>query len=142
MTISAGKYWGMRRMADASGRFKMTAVDQRPPIKNPIRAKRGTAEAPWEDVAAFKELLIHELQGESSAMLLDPHYAYPRGVTMLDTRIGMILTLEDNYGGGIGYRTSQDLRIAFTAEKTHRRSEIDERQYDDLRYGVTITYGL
>ena len=45
MTISAGKYWGMRRMADASGRFKMTAVDQRPPIKNPIRAKRGTAEA-------------------------------------------------------------------------------------------------
>ena len=47
-----------------------------------------------------------------------------------------------NYGGGIGYRTSQDLRIAFTAEKTHRRSEIDERQYDDLRYGVTITYGL
>jgi tagatose 1,6-diphosphate aldolase len=96
MTISAGKYWGMRRMADASGRFKMTAVDQRPPIKNPIRAKRGTAEAPWEDVAAFKELLIRELQGESSAMLLDPHYAYPRGVTMLDPRIGMILTLEDS----------------------------------------------
>ncbi|HEY6563546.1 MAG TPA: outer membrane beta-barrel protein, partial [Pirellulaceae bacterium] len=47
-----------------------------------------------------------------------------------------------NFGGGIGYRTSRDLRIAFTAEKTHRRSEIDDRQYDDLRYGVTITYGL
>ena len=26
MTISAGKYWGMRRMADAAGRFRMTAV--------------------------------------------------------------------------------------------------------------------
>jgi tagatose 1,6-diphosphate aldolase len=96
MTISAGKYWGMRRMADASGRFKMTAVDQRPPIKNPIKAKRGTAEAPWEDVAGFKELLIRELQGESSAMLLDPHYAYPRGITMLDARLGLILTLEDS----------------------------------------------
>jgi tagatose 1,6-diphosphate aldolase len=96
MTISAGKYWGMRRMADAAGRFKMTAVDQRPPIKNPIRAKRGTAEAPWEDVAGFKELLIRELQGESSAMLLDPHYAYPRGVTMLDARLGLVLTLEDS----------------------------------------------
>jgi tagatose 1,6-diphosphate aldolase len=96
MTISAGKYWGMRRMADPAGRFKMTAVDQRPPIKNPIRAKRGTAEAPWEDVAGFKELLIRELQGESSAMLLDPHYAYPRGVTMLDARLGLILTLEDS----------------------------------------------
>lgn len=96
MSISAGKYWGMRRMADATGRFRMTAVDQRPPIKNPIRAKRGTPEAPWEDVAGFKELLIRELQAESSAMLLDPHYAYPRGVTMLDARLGLILTLEDS----------------------------------------------
>ena len=74
----------------------MTAVDQRPPIKNPIRAKRGTPQAPWEDVAGFKELLIRELQAESSAMLLDPHYAYPRGVTMLDARLGLILTLEDS----------------------------------------------
>jgi len=96
MSISAGKYWGMRRMADATGRFRMTAVDQRPPIKNPIRAKRGTLQAPWEDVAGFKELLIRELQAESSAMLLDPHYAYPRGVTMLDARLGLILTLEDS----------------------------------------------
>ena len=96
MSISAGKYWGMRRMADATGRFRMTAVDQRPPIKNPIRAKRGTPQAPWEDVAGFKELLIRELQAESSAMLLDPHYAYPRGVTMLDARLGLILTLEDS----------------------------------------------
>jgi tagatose 1,6-diphosphate aldolase len=96
MKISAGKYWGMRRMADASGRFKMTAVDQRPPIKNPIKAKRGTPEAPWDDVAGFKELLIRELQGESTAMLLDPHYAYPRGITQLDARLGLILTLEDS----------------------------------------------
>lgn len=96
MNLAAGKYWGMRRMADAAGRFKMTAVDQRPPIKNPIRAKRGMAEAPWEDVAGFKEMLIRELQRESSAMLLDPHYAYPRGVTMLDASRGLILTLEDS----------------------------------------------
>jgi tagatose 1,6-diphosphate aldolase len=96
MILSAGKYWGMRRMADAHGRFKMTAVDQRPPIKNPIKAKRGTAEAPWEDVAGFKEMLIEELQGESSAMLLDPHFAYPRGVTKLLASRGLIVTLEDS----------------------------------------------
>jgi tagatose 1,6-diphosphate aldolase len=83
-------------MADAQGRFKMTAVDQRPPIKNPIKAKRGTAEAPWEDVAGFKEMLIEELQGESSAMLLDPHFAYPRGVTKLFASRGLIVTLEDS----------------------------------------------
>lgn len=96
MILSAGKYWGMRRMADVHGRFKMTAVDQRPPIKNPIKAKRGTAEAPWEDVAGFKEMLIEELQGESSAMLLDPHFVYPRGVTKLLASRGLIVTLEDS----------------------------------------------
>ena len=110
MSISAGKYWGMRRMADATGRFRMTAVDQRPPIKNPIRAKRGTLQAPWEDVAGFKELLIRELQAESSAMLLDPHYAYPRGVTMLDARLGLILTLEDsNFQEAPGGRLSAEI---------------------------------
>ncbi len=96
MILSAGKFRGMRRMADAAGRFKMTAVDQRPPIKNLIRERRGVQQAPWEDVAGFKELLIRELQGQSSAMLLDPHYAYPRGVALLDASLGMILTLEDS----------------------------------------------
>jgi tagatose 1,6-diphosphate aldolase len=96
MNLSAGKFRGMKRMADGAGRFKMTAVDQRPPIENPIREKRGTPQAPWEDVAGFKELLIRELQCASSAMLLDPHYAYPRGVVLLDASVGMILTLEDS----------------------------------------------
>ena len=96
MSLSAGKYWGLRRLADGAGRFKMTAVDQRPPIKNPIREKRGVPEAPWEDVAGFKEMLITELQGESSALLLDPHYAYPRGVSRMDPAKGLILTLEDS----------------------------------------------
>ncbi|TQV67734.1 tagatose 1,6-diphosphate aldolase [Exilibacterium tricleocarpae] len=95
-TLPAGKVWGMRRLADRHGRFKMTAVDQRPPIKNPIREKRGTEEAPWEDVAGFKRLLIEELQGESSAMLLDPHGAYPRGISAYSPAKGLILTLEDS----------------------------------------------
>lgn len=96
MKLSAGKIWSMRRLADAGGRFKMTAVDQRPPIKNPIREKRGTKEAPWRDVADFKRLLIEELQGQSSAMLLDPHAAYPHGISAYSPARGLILTLEDS----------------------------------------------
>ncbi len=96
MSQSAGKLWGMRRMADANGLFKMTAVDQRPPIKNPIKEKRGAAEAPWADVAGFKALLIEELQTESSAMLLDPHYAYPRAISLYSPAKGLIVTLEDS----------------------------------------------
>jgi tagatose 1,6-diphosphate aldolase len=94
--LSAGKLWGMRRMADANGRFKMTAVDQRPPIKNPIRQKRGTPEAPYADVSGFKSLLIEELQAESTAMLLDPHFILPQGMSILSPTKGLIVTLEDS----------------------------------------------
>ena len=96
MELSPGKLWGMRRMADSGGRFKMVAVDQRPPIKNPIREKRGTAEAPFEDVAGFKLMLIEELQNDASAMLLDPHFALPGGLTLLSPTKGLIVTLEDS----------------------------------------------
>lgn len=94
--LSPGKLWGMRRMADPAGRFKMTAVDQRPPIKNPIAKHYGLAEAPYDDVAGFKALLIETLQAESSAMLLDPHYAIPRGLDLLSPQKGLIVTLEDS----------------------------------------------
>ena len=93
--LSAGKLRGLRRMADASGRFKMTAVDQRPPIINPIAALHGDS-APWQEVARFKTLLVEELQGQSTAMLLDPNYAYPMAEPILDPRLGLIMTLEDS----------------------------------------------
>lgn len=96
MQLSAGKLWGMRRMADAGGLFKMTAVDQRPPIKGPIAKHHGTAEAPWEEVAGFKMLLVETLQGQSSAMLLDPHFAIPKGIGALSPAKGLIVTLEDS----------------------------------------------
>ena len=96
MQLSAGKLWGMRRMADENGLFKMTAVDQRPPIKSPIAKHHGTPEAPWQAVADFKTLLIETLQGQSSAMLLDPHFAIPRGIGKLSPTKGLIVTLEDS----------------------------------------------
>lgn len=96
MELTPGKLWGMRRMADDNGIFKMTAVDQRPPIKEPIAAHLGVEDAPWEEVARFKRLLIEKLQAGSTAMLLDPHYAIPFGIDQLSPRIGLIVTLEDS----------------------------------------------
>ena len=93
--LSPGKQLGLRRMADAAGRFKMTAVDQRPPIKGPIAARHG-GEAPWKEVAAVKTMLLEALQPASTAMLLDPHYAIPHGWRALDPRKGLIVTLEDS----------------------------------------------
>ena len=86
----------MRRMANADGHFAMTAVDQRPPIKGPIAKHHGVEEAPWEAVADFKRLLVETLQGPSTAMLLDPHYAIPRAIDVLSPALGLIVTLEDS----------------------------------------------
>ncbi len=96
MELSAGKLWGMRRLADPAGRFKMTAVDQRPPIKNLVAERRGVASAPYDDVAAVKSLLVEELSSQSSAMLLDPHYAYPCAIHHVRPTQGLLLTLEDS----------------------------------------------
>lgn len=96
MQLTPGKLWGMRRMSGQNGIFKMTAVDQRPPIKDPIAKKLGVAEAPWEEVARFKRLLVEKLQAHSTAMLLDPHYAVPNAIDCLSPQNGLIVTLEDS----------------------------------------------
>jgi len=96
MNLTPGKLWGLRRMADDNGIFKMTAVDQRPPIKDPIANTLGVDEAPWQEVARFKGLLIETLQAQRTAMLVDPHYAIPSGLDLLSPTKGLIVTLEDS----------------------------------------------
>ena len=110
MQLTPGKLWGLRRMADAHGKFKMTAVDQRPPIKGPIAKHLGVEQAPWDQVAEFKRLLIETLQGQSTAMLLDPHYAIPHGLDTLSPTKGLVVTLEDSrFNDTPGGRLSADI---------------------------------
>ena len=96
MEMSGGKLWGMRRLADPAGRFKMLAADQRPPIKALVAERRGVDEAPWEDVAGVKAAIVEELGGEASAILVDPHFAYPVTIGGFPGATGLILTLEDS----------------------------------------------
>lgn len=96
ITLTPGKLSGMRRMADENGIYKMTAVDQRPPIKGPIAKHLGVDQAPWDQVAKFKGLLVETLQEHSTAMLLDPHYAIPYSFDTLIPHKGLVVTLEDS----------------------------------------------
>jgi tagatose 1,6-diphosphate aldolase len=98
MTASFGKAWGLRRMADAAGHFKMVAVDQRPPIVNLIAAKRGIAAdaVTFADIVAVKRLLACALAPHASAMLVDPNYGYPAAADLLLPSRGLIMTLEDH----------------------------------------------
>tara|TARA_B100000579_G_scaffold51903_1_gene36115 strand:+ start:2042 stop:3070 length:1029 start_codon:yes stop_codon:yes gene_type:complete len=96
MQLSPGKLMGMKRLSGCNGIFLMTAVDQRPPIKNPIRDHLKVSEAPWQEVAKFKRALIDSLQEYSSALLLDPHFALPFSMDIFDPRKGLVVTLEDS----------------------------------------------
>jgi tagatose 1,6-diphosphate aldolase len=96
MEISAGKLWGLRRLADDAGRFKMTAMDQRPPIINLVKERRGLSEAPYADVVAVKRALAKALTAHSSAVLLDPDYAYSQVIDRVSPRQGVLHTLEDH----------------------------------------------
>ena len=46
-----------------------------------------------------------------------------------------------SYGAGIGYRLGRDLRIGFNVDQQKRESQIDERRYEGLRYGMSVSYG-
>ena len=94
MELTAGKLWCFRRLADENGIFKMTAVDQRPPIMNLIKEKRSVSEASYEDVANVKALLTKTLAPYSTAMLLDPIWAYPNAIQHVKPTQGLLLTLE------------------------------------------------
>jgi hypothetical protein len=46
-----------------------------------------------------------------------------------------------SYGAGIGYRLGRDLRLGLNVDQQRRESLIDERRYDDLKYGMAVSYG-
>lgn len=95
---TAGKLWGLRRLAGPDGRFRMLAADQRPPIFQLIATARGIApdQVPYAEVCAFKRMLIEELASHVDAALLDPNFAYPAAIDALPPRTGLIVTLEDH----------------------------------------------
>jgi tagatose 1,6-diphosphate aldolase len=96
--MTHGKRWGLRRLADAEGRFKMLAIDQRPPIAALIAGARGiaVAEVGIEDMLAVKRALAAALAAEASAVLVDPNYGYPACADLLRPDRGLVVTLEDH----------------------------------------------
>jgi putative beta-barrel porin BBP2 len=45
------------------------------------------------------------------------------------------------YGAGVGYHLGTDLRIGVNVDHQRRNSPLLNRQYDGLRYGMSVTYG-
>jgi len=94
MKVTPGKLWGLRRLADDSGRFKMLAMDQTGPIVNPIKEIRGVDKAPFEDVAAVKNMLAKHLTKHVSAVLIDPPLGYSTTIADIPAHKGLIIATE------------------------------------------------
>ena len=98
VATTPGKRRALARLADDAGTFRMLAVDQRPPVRALIAQRRGLptgTDPDGRDVIGVKQLLLEELGPFASAVLVDPHTAFPLEGTV-DARQGLVLTLEDS----------------------------------------------
>lgn len=96
-SLSAGKYRSLISLADDRGRFKMVAVDQRPPLFKALARHGGRRvdEVSDDEIARVKTLLVEELAKASSAILVDPIWAHPDALHLVPGSVGLISTLED-----------------------------------------------
>lgn len=118
--LSAGKYWGMRRLADGAGRWKMIAIDQRGPLMAPIAQKRGLTQAPFSDLARVKSLVTRHLSPHATAMLLDPNYAYGQCIGEMPAHTGLCLALEHHITRDQGGARLSDCIPGWSVEKIRR----------------------
>ena len=93
-----GKHWGLRRLADAQGRFAMVAIDQRPPIVQRVASARGIAPQAvgFADIVQVKALLAEVLAPQASALLVDPDFGLPAATPHLQPGRGLLITLEEH----------------------------------------------
>ncbi|HEX7004085.1 MAG TPA: tagatose 1,6-diphosphate aldolase [Trueperaceae bacterium] len=97
VSLSAGKYRCLQNLADDGGRFKMVAVDQRPPLFRALarHGDRDLEEVGDGEISDVKKLLVEVLARHSSAILVDPIWAHPDALPLIPGRVGLISTLED-----------------------------------------------
>jgi tagatose 1,6-diphosphate aldolase len=111
MNISAGKLRAMRRLADSDGRFKMVAVDQRPPLLKALAPKLAPRTPGYDELSTVKALLAETLTPHGSAVLIDPDYGYSLAERVIPPHKGLLITLEDfNFEDTPGGRKTRLMR--------------------------------
>ena len=89
--------------------------------------------------------------GSIAQQIFGPFDAVARGGAQhleYRTRVGATAIAPDrtdrvrSYGFGMGIHMGQDLRLGFNIDKERRTSVLIDRQFDGLKYGTSLTYGL
>jgi len=48
----------------------------------------------------------------------------------------------NSFGAGIGYHLGRDTRLGFNVDQSYRRSDVSNREYNNLTFGSSVTYGF
>lgn len=96
--LTAGKARRLTTLADASGFFKMIAVDQRPPLMAVLAREKNLEpeNVPYEELKNIKHLLTRALSHAGSAILVDPVWGHAGALLDVPGRVGLLSTLEDH----------------------------------------------
>lgn len=95
--ISAGKFRGLKVLADRDGRFRMMAIDQRGSLKRMLGKVLGKDpdEVGYDDLRTVKKSVVKVLSPYSSAILTDPVYGYPGCSGYIPKDVGLLLAYEE-----------------------------------------------
>ena len=123
--ISSGKLRGLMKLADASGRFKMMAIDQRGSMVTKLAEVLDIekTDVKYADVASLKTLITRILAPNATAVLTDPIYGHPYSVTEIPRDVALLLAYEES--GYVSEGVSENERLSnpidnWTIEKAQR----------------------
>ena len=95
--ITSGKLVNLQRLTDASGRFKMLAVDQRDSLRKSIGKATGRkpGDVTYADLAQAKAVITELLAPYATATLVDPVYGLARAVKLVRGGTGLLVASEE-----------------------------------------------
>ena len=123
--VSEGKWRRLRSLADAEGRFKMMAIDQRGSLSDAIAktTNRSADQVAGEELAKAKEVITRVLAPYATAVLTDPIYGYPHSCQSIPRGVGLLLAHEETgyeRSGTTGKERKTSLIEGWSVEKAQR----------------------
>lgn len=96
--VSQGKWGRLRSLADADGRFKIMAIDQRGSLVDALAKATGRRpeEVTGRELARVKEMITRILAPYATAVLTDPIYGYPHSFQSIPQGVGLLLACEES----------------------------------------------
>jgi tagatose 1,6-diphosphate aldolase len=120
--LPAGKLRGLTTLADANGRLKMMAIDQRMSLERSLGTILGRPGS-YDEVVRVKRAVTRVLAPHATAVLIDVEFGYPNCLREIPGNVGLLLAYErpgfDPSGAG-GRERRSALIEGWSVEKARR----------------------